>query len=55
MSSCMPGFDSRGLHGDFSGSIHTSELTVSTPEATMPGAWRHRVTAGTGRPSFSLL
>ena len=33
-----PGFESR----DFSGSSHTSDLQIGTPEATMPGAWRYR-------------
>ena len=26
-----------------------------TPVATLPGAWRYRVSAGTGRPGVSIL
>ena len=45
-----PGFESR-LRRDFSGSSHTSDLKkFSTAVATLPGAWRYRVSAGTGRP-----
>ena len=32
----------------FSGSSHTSDLNIGTPVATLPGAWRYRVSAGTG-------
>ena len=53
--SADPGFNSRFLHGDFSGSSHTSDLELGTPKATLPGAWRHRVSAGTDRPSVSML
>ena len=49
-----PGFDSRLRCGDFSGSSHTSHLKIGTPAATLPGAWRYRVSAGTGW-SHSLL
>ena len=49
-----PGFESR-LHRDFSGSSHTSDLKIGTPVATLPGAWRYRVSAGTGRPGVSIL
>ena len=41
--------------GIFSGSIHTSDLKIGTPVASLPGAWRYRVSAGTGRPGVSLL
>ena len=34
---------------------HTSDLKIGTPVATLPGAWRHRISAGTGRPSVSML
>ena len=34
--------------GIFSGSSHTSDLNIGTPVATLPGAWRDRVSAGTG-------
>ena len=49
-----PGFDSR-LRRDFSGSSHTGDLNIATPVATLPGAWRYRVRAGTGRPGVSIL
>ena len=39
--------------GIFSGSSHTSD--IGTPVATLPGAWRYRVSAGTGWPSVSIL
>ena len=48
------GFESR-LHQDFSGSSHASDLKIGTPVATLPGAWRHRVSTGTGRPGVSIL
>ena len=43
------------LHQDFSRSSHTSDLKIGTPVATLPGAWCYRVSAGTGRPSVSIL
>ena len=43
-----PGFDSRLRCGDFSGSSHTGDLKIGTPVATLPFAWRHGVSAGTG-------
>ena len=49
-----PGFKSR-LRRDISGSSHTSDLKIGTPVATLPGAWRYRVSAGTGRPGVSIL
>ena len=49
-----PGFESR-LCRDFSGSSHTSDSKIDTPVATLPGAWRHRVSTGTGRPGVSIL
>ena len=48
------GFESR-LHRDFSGSSHTSDLKIDTPVATLPGVWRYRVSAGTGRHGVSML
>ena len=39
----------------FSGSSHTSDLNIGTPVATLPGAWRYRVSAGTGQPGVSIL
>ena len=41
--------------GNFSGSSHTSDFKIGTPVATLPGAWRCRVSTGTGRPGFSIL
>ena len=47
-------FESR-LRQDFSGSSHTSDLKIGTPVATLPGAWRYRISSGTGRPCVSIL
>ena len=41
--------------GIFSGSSHTSDLKIGTPVATLPRAWRYRVSTGTGRPCVSIL
>ena len=41
--------------GIFSGSSHTSDLKIGTPVTTLPGAWRYRVSAGTGQPGVSIL
>ena len=41
--------------GIFSGSSHTSDLKIGTPVATLPGAWRFRVSTGTVRPGVSIL
>ena len=41
--------------GIFSGSSHTCDSKIGTPGATLPGAWRHRVSTGTGRPGVSIL
>ena len=49
-----PGFESR-LRWDFSVPSHTSDLQIGTPMAALPGAWRYRVSAGTGRPGVSIL
>ena len=49
-----PEFESR-LRRDFSGSSHTSDLNFGTRVATLSGAWRYRVSAGTGRPGVSIL
>ena len=49
-----PGFESR-LRRDFSASSHTSDSKIGTPVATLPGAWRYRVSNGTGRPGVSIL
>ena len=50
-----PGFGSRLRREDISGSSHTSDLKIGTPVATLPGDWRYRVSAGTGRPGVSIL
>ena len=50
-----PGLDCRLHHLAFTGSSHTSDLTIGTPVATLPGAWRYRVSAGTGWPGVSIL
>ena len=41
--------------GIFWGSSHTSDSKIGTPVATLSGAWRYRVSAGTGRPGVSIL
>ena len=41
--------------GIFSGSSHTSDSKIDTPMAALPGAWRYRVSAGTGRSGVSIL
>ena len=43
------------LRWDFSGSNPTSDFKIGTPVATLPGAWRYGVSAGTGRPGVSIL
>ena len=48
------GFDFR-LRRDFSRSSNTSDLKIGTPVATLPGALRYRVSAGTGWPGVSIL
>ena len=50
-----PEFDSRLHHGDFSTSSHPSDLKMETPVATLPGAWRDRVSSGTGWPGVGIL
>ena len=50
----VPGFESH-LRRDFFGASHTSDLKIGTPVATLPGVWRYRVSAGTGRPVVSIL
>ena len=41
--------------GIFPGSSHTSDFKIATPVATLPGAWRNRVSTGTGWPGVSIL
>ena len=51
-----PGFESR-LRREFFWVSHTSDLTIGTPVAALPGTWHffYSVSAGTGRPAFSIL
>ena len=50
-----PGFEFR-LRQDFSGvESYYSDLKIGTPVATLLGAWRYRVSAGTGWPGVSIL
>ena len=49
------GFDSCMWRGDFSGSGHTSDFKIGTPVATLSGAQRYRVSAGTSWPGVSIL
>ena len=49
-----PGFKSC-FRRDFSGSSHTDDFKIGTQVATLPGAWRYRVSAGTGHPGVSIL
>ena len=41
--------------GIFSGSSHTNDLKIGTQEATLPGAWRYRVSTRTDRTGVSIL
>ena len=51
-----PVFESR-LRLDFSRSSNTIDLKKKkgTTVPTLPGAWRYRVSTGTGRPGVSIL
>ena len=53
VTAAYPGFDSP--YRDISGSSHTSDLKIGAPVVNMPGAWRYRVSAGTGWPVDSIL
>ena len=46
-----PGFESRLLRGR----VIPVTKKIDTPVATLPGSWRYRVSAGTGRPGVSVL
>ena len=50
-----PEFESRLRWLFLSGSSYTSDLKIGTPVATLPGAWRCRVSVGTGWPGVSIL
>ena len=43
------------LHAIFSGSSHTSDLKIDILVAALQGAWRSRVSVGTGWPGLSIL
>ena len=43
------------ISSTFYGSSHTSDLKIGTSVATLPHAWHHRVSAGTGHPNASIL
>ena len=45
-----PGFNSRFRRGSFSGAGQASGSKNGNPVAALPGAWRYRVSAGTGWP-----
>ena len=50
----IPGLNPAGAK-IFPGSSHTSDLKIGTPVATLPGALRYGVSAGTGWPGVSML
>ena len=50
-----PGFYSYLRRGDFSESSHTRHtIKIGTPVATLPCAWRYRVSPRTGWPGISI-
>ena len=49
-----PGIKCR-FRRDFSRSSHTSDLNIDTLVPALPGTWRYRVNAVTGRPGVSIL
>ena len=55
LESGIPGVKFPLAPGIFSGSNHTSDLKMGTQVATLPGAWRNRVSTGTGWPGVSML
>ena len=50
-----PGFESRLRRDFFRGRVIPVTSKIGTPVATLPGAWRYRVSIGTGRPGVSIL
>ena len=50
-----PRIDSRLRRGDFLGSSHTCDLKIGTPLAALQGAWRYRVSGGTGCLGVSIV
>ena len=55
LHSNRPGFQCRCRHGEVSRSSPTSDFKIGTPVSTLPGAWRYRVSAGTGWLGVSTL
>ena len=52
----IPGSDPACAGFCFQGSSHTSDLKLTLQcLATLPGAWRYRVSAGISRPGVSIL
>ena len=50
------GFDSRFRLADFfPGRVKPKDSKIGTPVATLPGDWRYRASAGTGRPGVRIL
>ena len=49
------GFEPRFPRGAFSGSSHASDFKTGTPVATLPGARRYWVSAGTAWPGVSAM
>ena len=52
---CHATLDSHSRRADFYGSSHTSDFKIGTPMASLPGARRYRVGAGTGWASVNIL
>ena len=50
-----PWFESRSQRDFFGVESYYSDLKIGTPVATLPGAWRCRVSAGTRWPGVSIL
>ena len=50
-----PGFESRLRRDFFRGRVIPVTSKLGTPVATLPGAWRYRVSARTGWPGVSIL
>ena len=55
LKSGRPGFNSCLHRGSFFVSSHTSYKKIDTPAATLLGAWRYRVSTGTGYPCVSIV
>ena len=57
LSHCLTGLvvEVSASKAAWSPSSHTSDKKIGTYKATLPGAWRYRVSAGTGWSSVSML